>query len=43
MKLVYSVIFKPFSDKSGRYVVDFTDLSGCVTEGNLRVTKNYAN
>ncbi len=33
MKLVYPAVFKPFSDKSGGYVVEFPDLPGCVTEG----------
>ena len=33
MKLTYPAIFKPFSDKSGGYVVEFPDLPGCVTEG----------
>ena len=33
MKLIYPAIFKPFSDKSGGYVVEFPDLPGCVTEG----------
>nr|CRY97557.1 hypothetical protein [uncultured prokaryote] len=34
MKLIYPAIFKPFSDQSGGYVVEFPDLPGCVTEGN---------
>ena len=33
MRLVYPAIFKPFSDQSGGYVVEFPDLPGCVTEG----------
>jgi len=33
VKLVYPAIFKPFSDQSGGYVVEFPDLPGCVTEG----------
>ena len=33
MKLIYPAVFKPFSDGSGGYVVEFPDLSGCVTEG----------
>ena len=33
MKLVYPAVFKPFSDQSGGYVVEFPDLPGCVTEG----------
>lgn len=33
MKLIYPAIFKPFSDGSGGYVVEFPDLPGCVTEG----------
>lgn len=33
MKLIYPAIFKPFSDGSGGYVVEFPDLRGCVTEG----------
>ncbi len=33
MKLIYPAIFKPFSDSSGGYVVEFPDLPGCVTEG----------
>ncbi len=33
MKLIYPAVFKPFSDKSGGYVVEFPDLPGCVTEG----------
>ena len=33
MKLVYPAIFRPFSDKTGGYVVEFPDLPGCVTEG----------
>ena len=32
-KLLYPAIFKPFSDGSGGYVVEFPDLPGCVTEG----------
>lgn len=34
MKLVYPAIFKPFSDGSGGYVVEFPDLPGCVTGGD---------
>lgn len=33
MKLVYPAIFKPFSDNTGGFVVEFPDLPGCVTEG----------
>ncbi len=33
MKLIYPAIFRPFSDQSGGYVVEFPDLHGCVTEG----------
>ncbi|MCI9136133.1 MAG: HicB family protein [Lachnospiraceae bacterium] len=33
MKLIYPAVFKPFTDKSGGYVVEFPDLPGCVTEG----------
>ena len=33
MKLVYPAVFKPFTDQSGGYVVEFPDLPGCVTEG----------
>ena len=33
MKLIYPAIFKPFTDHSGGYVVEFPDLPGCVTEG----------
>lgn len=33
MKLIYPAVFKPFSDQSGGYVVEFPDLLGCVTEG----------
>lgn len=33
MKLIYPAKFKPFSDGSGGYVVEFPDLPGCVTEG----------
>ena len=33
MKLIYPAIFKPFTDQSGGYVVEFPDLPGCVTEG----------
>ena len=33
MKLIYPAIFKPFSDGSGGFVVEFPDLPGCVTEG----------
>lgn len=33
MKLIYPALFKPFSDGSGGYVVEFPDLPGCVTEG----------
>ena len=33
MKLIYPALFKPFSDQSGGYVVEFPDLPGCVTEG----------
>ena len=32
-KLLYPAVFKPFSDNSGGYVVEFPDLPGCVTEG----------
>lgn len=34
MKLTYPALFKPFSDGSGGYVVEFPDLPGCVTEGS---------
>ena len=34
MKLVYPALFKPFTDGSQGYVVEFPDLQGCVTEGN---------
>lgn len=34
MKLVYPALFKPFTDGSQGYVVEFPDLPGCVTEGN---------
>ena len=33
MKVIYPAVFKPFSDQSGGYVVEFPDLPGCVTEG----------
>jgi predicted RNase H-like HicB family nuclease len=33
LKLLYPALFKPFSDGSGGYVVEFPDLPGCVTEG----------
>ena len=33
MKLIYPAVFKPFTDQSGGYVVEFPDLPGCVTEG----------
>ncbi len=33
MKLIYPAIFRPFSDESGGFVVEFPDLPGCVTEG----------
>ena len=33
MKLIYPAVFKPFTDNSGGYVVEFPDLLGCVTEG----------
>lgn len=33
MKLTYPAIFRPFSDGSGGFVVEFPDLPGCVTEG----------
>ncbi len=33
MKLIYPAIFKPFTDQSGGYMVEFPDLPGCVTEG----------
>lgn len=33
MKLIYPALFKPFTDKSGGFVVEFPDLPGCVTEG----------
>ena len=33
MKLIYPAVFKPFSDGSGGFVVEFPDLPGCVTEG----------
>ena len=34
MKLIYPAVFKPYSDGSGGYVVEFPDLPGCVTGGN---------
>ena len=33
LKLSYPAVFKPFSDGSGGYVVEFPDLPDCVTEG----------
>ena len=33
MKFAYPALFKPFSDGQEGYVVEFTDLPGCVTEG----------
>ena len=33
MKLIYPAVFKPFTDQSGGFVVEFPDLPGCVTEG----------
>ena len=33
MKLIYPAVFKPFTDQSGGYVVEFPDLPGCITEG----------
>lgn len=33
MKLIYPAVFRPFTDQSGGYVVEFPDLPGCVTEG----------
>lgn len=33
MKLIYPAVFRPFSDESGGFVVEFPDLPGCVTEG----------
>ena len=33
LKLVYPAVFKPFTDQSDGYVVEFPDLPGCVTEG----------
>lgn len=33
MKLIYPAVFKPFSDGSSGFVVEFPDLPGCVTEG----------
>lgn len=33
MKLTYPAVFKPFSDGSGGFVVEFPDLPGCITEG----------
>lgn len=33
LKTIYPAVFKPFSDQSGGYVVEFPDLPGCVTEG----------
>lgn len=33
MKLIYPAVFRPFSDGSGGFVVEFPDLPGCVTEG----------
>lgn len=33
MKIIYPAVFKPFSDQSGGYVVEFPALPGCVTEG----------
>lgn len=33
MKLIYPAVFKPFSDGSGGYLVEFPDLPGCETEG----------
>ena len=32
MKLIYPAVFKPFSDQSEGYVVEFPDLPECVTE-----------
>ena len=34
MKIEYPAIFKPYSDGSGGFVVEFPDLPGCVTGGN---------
>ncbi len=43
MKLLYPAVFKPFSDGSGGYVVEFPDLPGCVTEGrNLQEAMEMA-
>ena len=33
MKIIYPAVFRPFSDGSGGFVVEFPDLPGCVTEG----------
>ena len=33
MKLIYPAVFRPFTDQSRGYVVEFPDLPGCVTEG----------
>ena len=33
LRLIYPAVFKPFSDGSGGYAVEFPDLPGCVTEG----------
>lgn len=33
MKMIYPAVFYPYSDNSGGYVVEFPDLSGCVTGG----------
>lgn len=32
LKLIYPAVFKPFSDQSEGYVVEFPDLPECVTE-----------
>lgn len=34
MKLVYPAVFTPYEDGSGGYVVEFPDLTGCVTGGD---------
>ena len=33
LKLIYPAVFKPFTDQSGGYVVEFPDLPCCVTKG----------
>lgn len=35
MKVVYPAVFKPFSDQSGGYVVEFPDMPDCVQRAEI--------